>query len=157
MPRSASPAGPPLSRSPRVTLRPSPSVRSFAVLWVEGHPPASDYSICLYCHGAEAICAAGTVESRVGLLSIYNPPATSIRAANTIVAIAATSSSTSFIGDLPRRSPNAERWFNEMVPKRRPWRTVECFKQMPAGLVLVVPVVGLDAMPRFSVPFRPSQ
>jgi hypothetical protein len=51
-----------------------------------------------YRHGAEAICAAGTVKARGGLFSTYNPPATNRTAASNIASMAVTSSSTSFIG-----------------------------------------------------------
>lgn len=84
-----------------------------SALW-SYHPPISAtlrfsiFRFSIYCQGAEAICAAGTVEARIGLLSTYNPPAISIKAANSIVAIAATSSSNSFIANrMPPLSPFA--------------------------------------------------
>jgi hypothetical protein len=60
------------------------------------HERVFDISI-FHCHGTDAICAAGTVGGCIGPLSIYNPPAINITAANTIANIAVTRSSTSFI------------------------------------------------------------
>lgn len=90
--------------------RPFPNVSANTL-----HEGIFDLSV-LYRHGAKAICAL-TTGGRVGL-SIYNPPATSITAANAIANIAAAKSWTSFMVSADRSNRREGKFdLSDYVPR----------------------------------------